>query len=140
MEKTLRRIVLGNQIPKSGYVLLLILYIIANFMVQVVVKNQGTFVVFDRVVPYAGFAGVFTSLSSTCLMLLVLLYRKLGYVTAMLIVCLYQISVAVDHIFFVLLKIFVIYRLVNDNSVCILKILNADLLRCIFRIHFNNFI
>lgn len=90
MEKTLRKIVLGDQIPKSGYVLLLILYIIANFMVQVVVKNQGTFVVFDRVVPYAGFAGVFTSLSSTCLMLLVLLYRKLGYVTAMLIICLYQ--------------------------------------------------
>ena len=90
MEKTLRRIVLGNQIPKSGYVLLLILYIIANFMVQVVVKNQGSFVVFDRVVPYAGFAGVFTSLSSTCLMLLVLLYRKLGYITSMLIVCLYQ--------------------------------------------------
>ena len=90
MEKTLRRIVLGNQIPKSGYVLLLILYIIANFMVQVVVKNQGSFVVFDRVVPYAGFAGVFTSLSSTCLMLLVLLYRKLGYITSMLIICLYQ--------------------------------------------------
>ena len=90
MEKTLRRIVLGNQIPKSGYVLLLILYIIANFMVQVVVKNQGSFVVLDRVVPYAGFAGVFTSLSSTCLMLLVLLYRKPGYVTAMLIICLYQ--------------------------------------------------
>lgn len=90
MEKTLRGIVLGDQIPKSGYVLLLILYIIANFMVQVVVKNQGTFVVFDRVVPYAGFAGVFTSLSSTCLMLLVLLYRKLGYITSMLIICLYQ--------------------------------------------------
>ena len=90
MEKTLRRIVLGDQVPKSGYVLLLILYIIANFMVQVVVKNQGSFVVLDRVVPYAGFAGVFTSLSSTCLMLLVLLYRKLGYVTSMLIICLYQ--------------------------------------------------
>lgn len=90
MERTLRRIVLGDQVPKSGYVLLLILYIIANFMVQVVVKNQGEFVVLDRVVPYSNFAGVFTSLSSICLMLIVVLYRKLGYITAMLIVCLYQ--------------------------------------------------
>lgn len=59
-------------------------------MVQVVVKNQGEFVVLDRVVPYSNFAGVFTSLSSICLMLIVVLYRKLGYITSMLIVCLYQ--------------------------------------------------
>lgn len=91
MEKTLRRIVLGDQVPKSGYVLLLILYIIANFMVQVVVRRQGQFIIFDRVIPYAGFAGVFTSLSSICLMLMVVLYRKLGYITAMLILCLYQV-------------------------------------------------
>lgn len=91
MEKTLRRIVLGDQVPKSGFVLLWLLYLIANVMVQIVVRNQGEFYVFDRAVPYSGFAGVFTSLSSLCVILLVFLYRKTGYISSMLVLCVYQI-------------------------------------------------
>lgn len=91
MEKTLRRIVLGDQVPKSGFVLLWLLYIIATVMVQIVIRNQGEFYVFDRAVPYSGFAGVFTSLSSLCVILLVFLYRKIGYISSMLVLCVYQI-------------------------------------------------
>ena len=91
MEKTLRRIVLGDQVPKSGFVLLWLLYIIATVMVQIVVRNEGVFYVLDRAVPYSGFAGVFTSLSSLCVILLVFLYRKIGYISSMLVLCVYQI-------------------------------------------------
>ena len=91
MEKTLRRIVLGDQVPKSGFVLLWLLYIIATVMVQIVVRNQGEFYVFDRAFPYSGFARVFTTLSSLCIILLVFLYRKTGYISSMLVLCVYQV-------------------------------------------------
>ena len=90
-DRTLREFVLGNEVPKSGYVLLLMIYIIASVLLHIVVQQPGAFTVLGRVVPYAGFAGVFTSVANLCIMLIVILYRRMGYITSMLILCLYSI-------------------------------------------------
>ncbi len=95
MERTLRDITIGNKVPWSAFVLLLLLYFIGSFFTRFVASNPGviniTLLNGDvRSVPFSSFAGVLTSLSNLALMFLVILFRKPGYLTSLIILVGYQ--------------------------------------------------
>jgi diguanylate cyclase (GGDEF)-like protein len=127
---TLKDLVVGTSVPKSGFVLLIILYAIATFFVRVVATNEGSLMFFGREVPFSSFPGVFSSLGNICMILMALLYRKLGYFISLAIMFIYQFPTLIIQFFvfgnesavsgvfsnlFTLVTITIIYVINNKN-------------------------
>ena len=81
---TLRDLAVPKKVPWSAFVLLIILYVITSFLTSKCATTPGSVQFLDKVIPYNAFAGVFTSLSNLCVMFLVLLFRKPGYIVSMI--------------------------------------------------------
>ena len=99
-DHTLKNIVIGDSAPISGYVLLVLLYIITTVTTSKMAGAQGSFVLFGMVVPLVSMTGVFSALGNMCLILLVIFYKKLGYVTSLAIM-LFQIPLLVMKLIFI---------------------------------------
>ena len=95
---TLRYIDNGTKAPKSGFVLLLIIYAIAAFFTVATAKSQGSFSLFDMTLPFDALTGVFSAISNMCLILMVVFYYKLGYITSLIIICM-QIPMLLVNLF-----------------------------------------
>ena len=93
-DHTLKNIVVGDSAPISGYVLLVLLYIITTVTTSKMAGAQGSFELFGMVVPLVSMTGVFSALGNMCLILLVIFYKKLGYMTSLAIM-LFQIPLLV---------------------------------------------
>lgn len=96
MDRTLRDITIGNKVPWSAFVLLLLIYIIPSFFTRYVATNPGVINVtlvggVVRSVPFSSFAGVLTSIANLALMFLVILFKKSGYITTVVILVAYQL-------------------------------------------------
>ena len=85
IDDTLRYIAKGTEAPKSGFILLLLLYVIANFMTVTTTRSQGSIVMLDMNIPFGALTGVFSALGNMCLILLAVFYHKLGYITSLAI-------------------------------------------------------
>ena len=72
-------------VPKSAYVLLLLLYIISNAMLAGISRNQSSVMIFGTNSPITTFSGVFSSLGNIIMILLVCLFGKLGFFTALIL-------------------------------------------------------
>ena len=83
IDKTLKNLSLNRETPKSAFILLLLLYFIAAFMTVRASDLKGVFVFLGNPVPYASFAGVFSMLGNICIICLVTLFRRVGYIVAM---------------------------------------------------------
>ena len=84
IDRTLRDLSLRKESPKSGYVLLVLLYAIAMAGTVFASRNGGRFIqLFENQIPFSAFAGVFSSLANICIICLVVLYRKTGFLTAL---------------------------------------------------------
>ena len=96
MDRTLRDITIGNKVPWSAFVLLLLMYIIPSFFTRYVATNPGVINVtlvggVVRSVPFSSFAGVLTAIANLALMFLVILFKKSGYITTVVILVAYQL-------------------------------------------------
>ena len=99
IDKTLRDLSLKKEAPKSGYVLLVLLYTIAMCGTIIMSRNGGrTIHMFDSDIPFSAFAGVFSSFANICIISLVVLYRKVGFITS-LILLVSQFPMLVVNIF-----------------------------------------
>ena len=99
IDKTLRDLSLKKEAPKSGYVLLVLLYTIAMFGTIFTSRNGGRIIhMFDSDIPFSAFAGVFSSFANICIISLVVLYRKVGFITS-LILLVSQFPMLVVNIF-----------------------------------------
>ncbi|MBP5332329.1 MAG: hypothetical protein J6Y89_10815, partial [Lachnospiraceae bacterium] len=67
------------------YFLLLVLYCTAIFFLTRVSRIEGVIVLADRAIPYQTFTGVFSSLANICTIFLVVYFRKLGFITALVL-------------------------------------------------------
>ncbi len=85
IDKSLREILIGKSVPKSAYFLLLVLYGVATMFVVRSTGAVGTVRIFGLEVPKLAFTGVYSSLANMCVIFLVVLFRKTGYITAMII-------------------------------------------------------
>ena len=100
IDSTLNDLSVRNDIPKSAFVLLLLVYIIVAFLVSQAATKEGIVMLFGRAVPYAAFSGVFSSIANLCIMFLVLLFRKAGYYTSLVILFSYQFPILIMQFFF----------------------------------------
>ena len=83
VDKTLRRLSLDRETPKSAFILLLLLYGIATFLTRSSSNTQAEITLFGETMRFSALTGVFSMLGSTCIIVLVMLFRKVGYFTAM---------------------------------------------------------
>ena len=99
IDKTLRDLSLKKEAPKSGYVLLVLLYAIAMCGTIFTSRNGGRVLhLFDSDIPFSAFAGVFSSFANICIISLVVLYRKAGFISS-LILLVSQFPMLVVNIF-----------------------------------------
>ncbi len=75
-----------QRLPNWIFVLLLALYFACNIFVSILARSEGVMQIFGRAVPFDNLPGVFSSLSNACLILLVIFYRKPGFITAMILI------------------------------------------------------
>ena len=86
IDKTLRDLSLKKEAPKSGYVLLVLLYAIAMCGTIFTSRNGGRVLhLFDSDIPFSAFAGVFSSFANICIISLVVLYRKAGFISSLIL-------------------------------------------------------
>lgn len=83
IENTLRKISLKRETPKSAFILLVLLYAIAYYMVVMTSRSHGTINLFGVTLEISAFTGVFSSLSNICLICLVLLFRRAGFILSL---------------------------------------------------------
>lgn len=87
VENTLHSITsVKRQVPKSGFVLLLILYILAAVTLNRVTHSGGEIMLGSYPFALRSAAGIFSSLANLCVILLVVLYRKVGFITGLVII------------------------------------------------------
>lgn len=99
IDKTLRDLSLKKEAPKSGYVLLVLLYAIAMFGTIFTSRNGGRVLhLFESDIPFSAFAGVFSSFANICIISLVVLYHKVGFISS-LILLVSQFPMLVVNIF-----------------------------------------
>lgn len=98
MEKVMRDLSLKKETPKSAFILLVILYVISTILTIVASRSEGYIIAFDNEIRYASFAGVFSSLSNMCVICLAVLFRRTGFITALVLLCL-QFPMMIINIF-----------------------------------------
>jgi diguanylate cyclase (GGDEF)-like protein len=72
-------------VPKSFYILLVLLYFASNVTLSSVSRSQDTVMILGMNAPISAFTGVFSSLGNIMLILLVVLFGKLGFITSLLL-------------------------------------------------------
>ena len=87
VDKTLRNLSLKRETPKSAFILLLLLYAIAAFLTTMSSRVRGQVVIFNIPFEYSSLTGVFSLITNTCAICLVMLFHKVGYITSMILVC-----------------------------------------------------
>ena len=85
LDKSMREILLGKSVPKSAYFLIILLYGVVSMLLVRSVGATGVLRIFGIPVPKQAFTGVYSSLGNMCIIFLVILFHKTGYVTAMII-------------------------------------------------------
>ena len=68
-----------------GFVFFIFLYFIATVFVSRAIHSQGTISIFGSKMPVFAFAGVFSALANLSIILLVFIFGKIGFVTALVI-------------------------------------------------------
>ncbi len=99
VENTLLKITtVRRAVPKSGFVLLILLYILASVTLSRVTRMGGEIMFLGYPFSLRSAAGIFSSLANLCVILLVVVYRKVGFITG-LIVLIGQAPVMMIQIF-----------------------------------------
>lgn len=86
IDKTLKNLSLSKEAPKSAFILLLLLYSIATFLTMRTSTMQGFVEVGDQMIRYNSFSGVFSMLGNICIICLVMLFRRVGYIVSMAVI------------------------------------------------------
>ena len=98
IDKTLKNLSLNKEAPKSAFILLVLLYTIASFLTTRTSVMQGSIAIGDKMIRYNSFAGVFSMLGYICIICLVMLFRRVGYIVSMAAIIL-QFPLMIFNIF-----------------------------------------
>ncbi len=75
-----------GQSPRAFFVVLVAMYFFTNYYVRQAAQSMGAFMLFGEYpVPISAFTGVISSIGNICIIFLVVLYKKMGYFAALLI-------------------------------------------------------
>ncbi len=98
IDKTLKNLSLNKEAPKSAFILLVLLYTITSFLTTRTSVMQGSMAIGDQMIRYNSFAGVFSMLGYICIICLVMLFRRVGYIVSMAAIIL-QFPLMIFNIF-----------------------------------------
>ena len=84
-EKLMNRLSDTCSPPKSGFVILLLLYAIATCFVQKTTRSDGVMLVLGQAIPQRSLTGAFSSVANLCLIFLVVFYKKPGFIVAIIV-------------------------------------------------------
>ena len=84
LQKTLDMLTENKGTPISAYFLLLLLATLAIYMVSQAARSQAVVPVLGMEFPVSILTGVFSSLANLCLILIVVLFHKLGFITTLI--------------------------------------------------------
>ena len=98
IDKTLKNLSLNKEAPKSAFILLVLLYTITSFLTTRTSVMQGSMAIGDQMIRYNSFAGVFSMLGNICIICLVMLFRRVGYIVSMAAIIL-QFPLMIFNIF-----------------------------------------
>lgn len=98
IDKTLKNLSLSKEAPKSAFILLVLLYAITSFLTTRTSTMQGFVEIGDQMIRYNSFAGVFSMLGNICIICLVMLFRRVGYIVSMAAIIL-QFPIMIFNIF-----------------------------------------
>lgn len=87
-EKASDRLYSAAKAPWYGYIAFLFIYILASILITIVSRSDGTMLINGNRIPLSAFAGVFSSLSNICIIMLVISYGTLGFVTSLVMMLL----------------------------------------------------
>lgn len=87
-EKASDRLYSAAKAPWYGYIAFLFIYILASVLINIVSRSDGTMLINGNRIPLSAFAGVFSSLSNICIIMLVIAYGTLGFVTSLVMLLL----------------------------------------------------
>ena len=85
VNKTLRRLSHKKDTPKIIFLLLLALYIVTSVALRKVASDHSMVFLLGARMPMQAFAGVYSSLSNVCLILLAVLFGRVGFITSIVI-------------------------------------------------------
>ncbi|MCR5501493.1 MAG: HD domain-containing protein [Lachnospiraceae bacterium] len=72
----------------AGFIILLILYLTAAFLVNRVARSQAVLTIGDMQMPVTTFTGILSSLGNIIIIFLVVYFRKTGFITALIVLAL----------------------------------------------------
>ena len=98
IDRTVKNLSLKKETPKSAFILLMLLYVIGSFFTIRTSTVQGAIEIGGIQIAYSSFTGVFSMLSNICLICLVTLFRRVGYICSMTI-CLMQFPMMILNVF-----------------------------------------
>ncbi len=98
IDRTVKNLSLKKETPKSAFILLMLLYAIGSFFTIRTSTIPGEIRIGGFQFAYSAFTGVFSTLSNVCLICLVTLFRRVGYICS-LTICLMQFPMMVLNIF-----------------------------------------
>ena len=87
IDKTLNKIYLRKQPPIWLYVVILLIYGLNSYFTARVARSEIVLSLFGNPVPLPAFTGVFSLTGNIAIIFLVLFYRKLGFITAVVLHC-----------------------------------------------------
>lgn len=85
VNKTLRRLSHKKDTPKIIFLLLLALYIATSVALRKVASDHSMVFLLGARMPMQAFAGVYSSISNVCLILLAVLFGRVGFITSIVI-------------------------------------------------------
>ncbi len=98
IDTTLKDISLGKNIPKIAFVSILLLYVFVSVFVARFAHSNTSIILFGNALPLAIFTGSFSSLANICIIFLVVLFKRSGFLTA-LVLLLVQFPLLANSLF-----------------------------------------
>ena len=123
-EKTMKTLAVTNSAPWSGFVILLLLYVVTTVIVQITTRSEGALMLMGQAIPLRSFTGAISSMANICLIMIVMFYGDIGFITSLIILLaqfpILIISLVVRHNFssiagigsncLIIIAIIIIYR------------------------------
>ena len=88
----------SHNLPKAGYFVIIVLYIIMSRITGVLSNSQEVILMGNQMIPFSSLAGAFSSFSSMLMIFLVVFYGHIGFYTATAII-LYRLFILINVIF-----------------------------------------
>ncbi len=98
IEKAIKVLTVRREAPKHTIIVFVILYILLSLCTALVSRSKSIITINGNVLPVSSFTGVVSSVGNLCTVLMVLYYKKLGFVVSLVLITV-QLPILLSNIF-----------------------------------------